>query len=256
MQPNVSNYLGRLEAERNVRVLYACESGSRAWGFPSRDSDYDVRFLYVHPPEWYLSVGQRRDVIERPITDELDLSGWELRKALRLLHQSNPPLLEWLSSPIVYREEPLFTQEFRYLTGQFYSPGRCFHHYLSMAKRNWHQYLFNRETVRTKKYLYVLRPLLACRWIEREGKRVPVRFDDLVERVLDETDIREEVSALLERKRSGEELGTEPAHPLLTEFLPREIDRLGKLELPSGQNFDTEDLDRFFRRHLNLYGHS
>ena len=92
----VRNALAQVEAEQNVRVLYACESGSRAWGFASRDSDYDVRFLYVHRRDWYLSVEQGRDVIERPIADDLDVSGWELRKALRLLRKSNPPLLEWL----------------------------------------------------------------------------------------------------------------------------------------------------------------
>ena len=97
----VRDALARVEAERNVRVLYACESGSRAWGFVSRDSDYDVRFLYVHPRDWYLSVEDRRDVIEQPLNDELDVSGWELRKALRLLRKSNPPLLEWLKSPVV-----------------------------------------------------------------------------------------------------------------------------------------------------------
>ena len=95
----VRQALAQVEAERNVRVLFACESGSRAWGFASRDSDYDVRFLYVHRRDWYLSVEDRRDVIEQPIADDLDVSGWELRKALRLLRKSNPPLLEWLKSP-------------------------------------------------------------------------------------------------------------------------------------------------------------
>ena len=92
----VRDALAQVEAERKVRVLFACESGSRAWGFASRDSDYDVRFLYVHRRDWYLSVEDRRDVIEQPIANDLDMSGWELRKALRLLRKSNPPLHEWL----------------------------------------------------------------------------------------------------------------------------------------------------------------
>ena len=98
----VRHALAQVEAERNVRVLVACESGSRAWGFASRDSDYDVRFLYVHRRDWYLSVEDRRDVIEQPIAHDLDVSGWELRKALRLLRKSNPPVLEWLKSPVVW----------------------------------------------------------------------------------------------------------------------------------------------------------
>ena len=104
----VENALTQVELDRKVRVLFAVESGSCAWGFASRDSDYDVRFLYVHQRDWYLSVENRRDVIELPLSDELDVSGWELRKALRLLRKSNPPLLEWLKSPIVYRSNAEF----------------------------------------------------------------------------------------------------------------------------------------------------
>ena len=133
----VQDALAQVEAERDVRVLFACESGSRAWGFASRDSDYDVRFLYAHRRDWYLSVEDRRDVIERPIADDLDVSGWELRKALRLLRKSNPPLLEWLQSPVVYRRDPVFTTEFGVLASEFYSPRRCFAHYLHMAFGNW-----------------------------------------------------------------------------------------------------------------------
>ncbi len=170
----VQDALTQVEAERDVRVLFACESGSRAWGFASRDSDYDVRFLYVHRRDWYLSVEDRRDVIERPIADDLDVSGWELRKALRLLRKSNPPLLEWLQSPVVYRRNPVFATEFGALASEFYSPRRCFAHYLHMAFGNWSRYLRDREQVSLKKYLYTFRPLLACRWIER-GQGQPIQ---------------------------------------------------------------------------------
>src|SRR4029434_7299090 len=125
----VRHALAQVEAERNVRVLFACESGSRAWGVASRDSDYDVRFLYVHRRDWYLSVEDRRDVIEQPIADELDLSVAWLRKALRLLRKSTPPLLEWLKSPIVYRHEPVFAAEFGGLAAEFYSPRLFFAHH-------------------------------------------------------------------------------------------------------------------------------
>src|SRR5690242_13631967 len=143
----VRSALAQLEVERNVRVLYACESGSRAWGFASRDSDYDVRFLYIHPRDWYLSVEDRRDVIEQPIAADLDVSGWEMRKALRLLWKSNPPLLEWLKSPVVYCHDPEFLAEFSALAMRFYSPRRCFAHYLHMASGNWRDYLRDRAEV-------------------------------------------------------------------------------------------------------------
>ena len=136
--------------------------------------------------DWYLSVEDRRDVIEQPIADDLDVSGWELRKALRLLRKSNPPLLEWLKSPVVYRHDPVFAAEFGALAAEFYSPRRCFAHYLHMAFGNWRDYLRGREEVSLKKYLYVFRPLLACRWIERQLGQVPMLFAQLVESVLDE----------------------------------------------------------------------
>src|SRR4051812_41380461 len=139
--------LTRVERDCDVRVLFACESGSRAWGFASQDSDYDVRFLYVHSRDWYLSVDDRRDVIEASLPGDLDVSGWELRKALRLLRKSNPPLLEWLKSPVVYAHEPQFTVEFKALTAEFYSPTRCFAHYLHMGYNNWRHYLLGREWV-------------------------------------------------------------------------------------------------------------
>ena len=120
LHQRVRNELARVESECQVRVLFACESGSRAWGFASLDSDYDVRFLYVHRRDWYLSVEDRCDVIEEPIADDLDVSGWELRKALRLLRKSNPPLLEWLKSPVVYRHDPVFAAEFGAVAAEFY----------------------------------------------------------------------------------------------------------------------------------------
>src|ERR1700677_3992429 len=109
---SVGEELRRIE-QAYVRVLYACESGSRAWGFASQDSDYDVRFIYVHSRDWYLSIEDRRDVIEEPISDSLDISGWELRKTLRLLRKSNPPLLEWLKSPGVYAGDEPFVSDFK-----------------------------------------------------------------------------------------------------------------------------------------------
>jgi len=245
----VRDALARLEAGRNVRVLYACESGSRAWGFASRDSDYDVRFLYVHRRDWYLSVEDRRDVIEEPLTDELDVSGWELRKALRLLRKSNPPLLEWLKSPVVYQHDPAFTREFGALSEEFYSPQRCFSHYLHMASGNWRHYLQSREQVSLKKYLYVFRPLLACRWIERNLGQVPMLFQQLVDGVLEERDVRATLDELVARKQAGDELDVAPPVDVLSHFVRDELARLESLNRPEDVAGDVEELNRFFRRH-------
>lgn len=245
----VRHALARVEAEQNVRVLYACESGSRAWGFASRDSDYDVRFLYVHPRDWYLSVDEHRDVVERPLTDELDLSGWELRKALRLLRKSNPPLLEWLKSPVVYREDPVFTIEFCGLASGFYAPRRCFAHYLHMAFGNWRSHLAGRDEVGLKKYLYVFRPLLACRWIERGLGQVPMLFQWLVDSVLEESDVRHALAELVSRKQSGDELDKAPPVAVLSCFIGRELARLDALHKPDEAEGDVSELNRFFRRY-------
>jgi predicted nucleotidyltransferase len=188
-------------------------------------------------------------VIERPFEDELDLSGWELRKALRLLRKSNPPLLEWLKSPVVYRNDLVFVAEFGALAAEFYSPRRCFAHYLHMGFGNWRQYLQGREEVSLKKYLYVFRPLLACRWIERQPGQVPMLFAQLVESVLEEADVRAALDELVARKQAGAELALEPPVEVLSRFIEAELQRLDALNEPPETAGDVEDLNRFFRRY-------
>lgn len=244
----VGDALAQIENEQDVQVLFACESGSRAWGFASLDSDYDVRFIYVHRRDWYLSIDQGRDVIERPIAEDLDVSGWDLRKALRLLKKSNPPLLEWLKSPIVYQCETKFVDQFADLAHQFYSPRRCFAHYLHMARGNARDYLIGREVVSLKKYLYVFRPLLACRWIERGHGQVPMRFDELLAGVLEETEVRAALTELVERKRAGVELAVAPPVAILSAFIEAELPRLEALSEPTDPEGDLEQLNDFFRR--------
>src|SRR5512142_2332885 len=148
---HVGQALDQIEAEHDVKVLFACESGSRGWGFASPDSDYDVRFVYVHRLPWYLTIEAQRDVIELPISDELDVSGWELRKALQLLHKSNPTLLEWLDSPVCYLEDGAAIKRLRELAAEFYSPHKARNHYRAMAMKNFRGYLQGEE-VRLKKY--------------------------------------------------------------------------------------------------------
>jgi uncharacterized protein len=152
MREVIVRELRAIEEAHSVTVLFACESGSRAWGFASPDSDYDVRFVYVNRLPWYLTVHPQRDVIEVPISGELDISGWDLRKALGLLHKSNPTLLEWMQSPIQYLRHDA-TAGLAALVPQVFSPIRSYHHYLSMAKKNFRGYLQG-DVVRYKKYFY------------------------------------------------------------------------------------------------------
>ncbi|MFI5197690.1 MAG: nucleotidyltransferase domain-containing protein [Thermoanaerobaculia bacterium] len=205
----VRRRLDQVETSEGVRILLAVESGSRAWGFPSKDSDYDVRFVYIHPPEWYLSVDAelRRDVIERPILDEIDLSGWEIRKALLLFAKSNPPLLEWLASPLIYSDTQTFAPRLRDLLPTYYAPNASLYHYLHMAQGNFKDYLRG-DVVWVKKYFYVLRPLLAVRWIEQARGPVPMLFTDVLVTIADKPELVAEIETL--RKREDGRRGARP----------------------------------------------
>lgn len=227
MLEKIKRSLNELEGEEQVKIFYACESGSRAWGFPSADSDFDVRFLYLHPREWYLSIDleRRRDVIERPISGMLDLSGWDLRKALRLLRKGNPPLVEWLGSPIVYRERSSVAAQLRELASSTYSPIASLYHYLHMAQGNYRDYLKG-PVVWIKKYFYVLRPLLAIKWLERDLGVVPTEFGVLVHRTVDSPELKSEIERLVAAKRGGEELDRGPRIEVISDYIERELARL------------------------------
>lgn len=244
--------LRRIEEEENVRILYACESGSRAWGFPSTDSDYDVRFIYIHPLEWYLSIADQRDVIELPINDVLDISGWDLRKALKLFRKSNPPMLEWLHSPIVYLEQFSTIHMLTELIPYTFSQESCLYHYLSMAKGNYGAYMQG-ESVKTKKYFYALRPILACRWIETKQSVPPMNFETLLESMLPDGILKSEIYRLLKRKKAGEELACEEKIPVIHEFIETQIRYFNRYIATVGKGTQQAEgvFDRVFRDTLD-----
>lgn len=225
MRVQIMDALRDIETRHDVTVLFACESGSRGWGFASPDSDYDVRFIYVNRLPWYLTVTPRRDVIELPISGDLDVNGWDLRKALGLMRESNPTLLEWLRSPVVYREDEAAMPRFRALSEAVFSNARGWHHYASMAKKNFREHL-QADEVRYKKYLYVLRPLLAARWIRTQPGVPPMRFADLAQKTLDpvrDATLIEEINALLEVKMRAGEAATSPRWPGIHAFIESEL---------------------------------
>ncbi len=223
MREVILQKLKGIEAEEGVTILHAVESGSRAWGFPSPDSDYDVRFFYVRPREHYLRLGKGRDVIERPIDQVLDINGWDLDKTLRLLHSSNPTLFEWSQSPIVYRTTALF-QSFLPTIRAYFSSKPGLWHYLSMAEGNYREYLKG-DLVKAKKYFYVLRPLLACRWILERGTPPPMAFRELVETQL-EPGLRPVVEDLLRVKMETPEIGLVPRIGGLNAFIEAALPQL------------------------------
>lgn len=223
MRELILQKLREIEETEHVTILHAVESGSRAWGFPSPDSDYDVRFIYVRPREEYLRLEKRRDVIEVPIDEVLDINGWDLDKTLRLLHGSNPTLFEWSQSPIVYKTTELF-QSFQPTIQEYFTAKSGLWHYLSTAEGNYREYLKG-EMVRAKKYFYVLRPLLACRWILERGTPPPMGFAELVETQL-ERELRPTVETLLRLKMETPEIGEVPRIDALNKFIDTNLPAL------------------------------
>ncbi|MFZ6801073.1 nucleotidyltransferase domain-containing protein [Undibacterium sp. Di24W] len=230
----IQERLTSIENKHEVKILLAIESGSRAWGFASPDSDWDVRFVYVHSQPWYLKVHAGRDVIETGIEQhplgELDINGWELRKSLQLLHKSNPALMEWLQSPLVYRRNDLVMTQYEDLAKAFFKPQACFQHYVSMANTNTREFL-QKDQVRLKKYLYVLRPIFACLWIEQFGDMPPIEFHRLLDRLLPTGFLRAEIDALLVKKMAGGEAEVADQIPAISDFIHRELARLKQMQL-------------------------
>jgi uncharacterized protein len=250
MRKKIVDAVKEIEAEENVVVFYACESGSRAWGFPSKDSDYDVRFLYVHPVDWYLSIMEKRDVIECPINDQLNLNGWDLKKALELFRRSSPPLLEWLDSPIIYQEKFTIASKMRELAKTYYSPSACVYHYLHMAQGNVREYLKG-DRVWVKKYFYVLRPLLAIKWIEQGYGVAPTAFGTLLEQVVPAGELKDRIKELIEQKSRGDELDYGDRIPAISDFITAELSRLEEDQKQYKNNpAPVEMLDELFRKSL------
>lgn len=247
MKEEILKELKRLESQYEIKILFAVESGSRAWGFSSIDSDWDVRYIYVHKLDWYLKIDQLKDSHEEILENDIDLAGWELKKALKLFRKSNPPLLEWLRSPIIYKDEFSFSELLREMSNEYFNSQSCMHHYLHMAEGNFKDFLQN-DLVRVKKYFYVLRPILACEWIFNHNSVVPMEFQLLVESEIKEIEIKTTIKHLLSRKILGEELDIEPRIQVLNDFLESKIifySNYLKLNKNNSKP-DTERLDKVF----------
>ncbi|RUL75919.1 nucleotidyltransferase domain-containing protein [Dyella choica] len=225
MNEAIQQAIDAIENDYGVHVLYAAESGSRAWGFASPDSDYDVRFVYVHPQDWYLSVFESRDVIERMLPGDLDVSGWDLRKALRLMSKCNLAFNEWFDSPIVYREEAAFVSAIRRLIPQFFQPARALFHYLSMASSTHAEHLCG-DSVRLKKVFYFLRSVQACRWIEHTRTQPPTEFSRLIAAPWVSDEERGWIGELEARKTVQREGDSAALPPFLRRWMQAQLEHL------------------------------
>lgn len=245
MKQTIINKLSEIEKTQNVRIIHAVESGSRAWGFASPDSDYDVRFIYIRPPEYYLRLEKTADVIEYQLDETLDINGWDLQKALRLLHKSNPTLFEWNNSPVVYKTTPEW-QKIRNVINDYFRSKNGLYHYLSMAKSNYREYL-KTDIVKLKKYFYVIRPILACKWIIDKNSPPPMLFSELCYAEL-EPDLKPLIDKLIQIKINTPEIGTGNRIDEINQYIDKSIAEIENIisDMPENNNNDWKALDELF----------
>jgi uncharacterized protein len=245
----ITSELQQLASREQMTILYACESGSRAWGFPSPDSDYDVRFIYLRPLEWYLSIEDRRDTIDLPVNSLLDINGWDLRKALKLFKGSNSVIYEWLQSPIVYQDNRKLVTELLKLANNYYSGRAGIHHYLNMTTSCYREHL-QLESIRLKKYFYALRPILSAKWIVTHRTFPPMVFGELLELISNRQDIVVEIDRLLTIKATANEATMIPASQILNDFIQEEIEKCElAVKLIPKCDTNSADLDRLFKQY-------
>lgn len=247
----IESELAAMEQREGVRILLAIESGSRAWGFPSADSDYDVRIIYAHPRDWYLSVFEGRDVIEQPISGDLDIAGWDLRKTLRLLAGGNAVVHEWLGSPIVYRQREREAAALHQLAQAAFDPRAAFHHYLAMAAKKLD--VTEGEAITAKRFLYGLRTLLCARWVADRRTAPPMLFRELLAAyVLEGSTERADIERLIQLKASGSEKDIDASLGHLLAWGWQLVEQVRAGEAPPVHKLEGEALDRGFRNLLEL----
>lgn len=236
-----------IEQEENIQVLFACESGSRAWGFPSPDSDYDVRIIYSRPLDWYLSVNEGKDVLQYPIQNEFDICGWDLKKTLSLVNRSNVVVWEWLQSPIIYSQKQNFAKSLVTIANSFFSPKSSFLHYISLTKKV-NDALGENKQIKLKKLFYVLRSLAAARWIAEKHTVPPMELNHLLAADWVFQSEKSAINKLVEMKSSAEESYTTVRNPTVDSFISNNLCACENLaeNLPS-QKGNIETLNIFFK---------
>ncbi|WP_338766775.1 nucleotidyltransferase domain-containing protein [Bernardetia sp. ABR2-2B] len=251
IQIYIEECLEKVEKENNIKILYACESGSRAWGFGSPDSDYDVRFLFIHKKDKYLSVNYPLDSIDKFYDNDVDLSAWEIKKALSLLVKSNATPFEWLQSPIIYRKNEEFRNELWELSKQYFSAKTLIFHYLGIAKGMLSKIEDNQISI--KKYFYILRPVLAAYYIKTRNEAAPMEFKFLVNNLQnkEEKGIKTAIKKLWQEKLIAKE-GDKIEIPIfIHSFIENKISECGIYASNlKRETKNIEPLNEFFRNLL------
>lgn len=249
MEEIILKELKQLEEKHNITILFAIESGSRGWGFSSKDSDYDVRFVYKHKTDWYLNIEEQRDVVELPVDEVLDINGWDIRKALRLAAKSNFVIWEWLQSPIAYIEQGNIRQEMLNAIMDRFSPISTAHSYLSLAKRTMDDH-YKEDTILLKKYFYIIRALLSCRWILEKKSVPPMVFSDVLEIVKKEKEFLIELNKLLKIKKDSTEKDLCKRVSEIDHVLDSTFSKINSeiANLPKATSVSMVDINFFFKK--------
>lgn len=250
MEKQILEQLTILEKEKNITILLAIESGSRAWGFPSPDSDYDVRIFYAHQKDWYLSISDRKDTIDYFHGELLDIGGWDIRKTLKLLYKSNASIFEWLQSPIVYYKNEVFHNQMTELSNQFFQAKHTLNHYKGIA-HNSIKGLNDFGEIKLKKLFYVLRPILAAKWIIRNQTIPPMEIQSLLHLVENKI-ILTKIEALIVLKNKVGESYTHSIESDLLTYIEQQFELLNTHQFEADSSIpDKNILDTFFRKIIN-----
>ncbi len=252
MDDKINHYLSELEKEKNIKILLACETGSRAWGFPSPDSDYDVRIIYQHEKDWYLSLNEKKDSIQRMYeNNDIDITGWDVRKCLLLLMKSNPALLERIQSHIIYKADKEFLTAFNALAKTAYSRIATLYHYLSMANKLFAD-IKDQDQYRLKKFFYVLRSTVACIWILEKDEMPPIDFHKMLAGLNLPNNLIARINELIELKATISESYLHTGEQEIFSFIENNLAEAGRRskELPSSK-FDINVFNEFFIKQLN-----
>lgn len=245
MKEIVEKKLQQIEKAHRIKILYSCESGSRAWGFPSPDSDYDVRFIYTRSLNDYLTIHPKKDHLSFPINDELDIYGWDISKVLQLITKSNTTPFEWLQSPVIYKEDATFKNELWTLCQSYFCPRSNIHHYLGIASGAMET--LDGKDIKIKKLFYVLRPILAALWCVEKNTIAPMSIFPLIDLLTD--DLRKKVLSLIELKSTANESYLIGIDQDIKKWIDRTFDYCMEASLQLiKKNFDRKIADKFFRK--------
>lgn len=252
IKTEIMEKLKETEINHGVKIPFAIESGSRGWGFASPDSDYDCRFIYVRKKDWYLSIFQKKDIIEYAADQIFDVNGWDLKKVLQHIMKSNAVMFEWLSSNEIYIKDGYVANQLELLAEKYFNPIAVSYHYLSIAKKKLEEILPYDEA-KLKKYFYILRPIANLEYIYEHMKMPYMEYDRTLGEITVDPAILREIEALKKMKVSSGESFEIPKNKLLIEYFENEIEVFTQRikEMIVTKNKDYEEVDGVFRTILD-----